>query len=227
MLSDEAKTRLVEEVGAFKLRKGDYEEAAEVYEQLLSGDVALEAEERLKAVAHLVIASSWFDHEAAEEHAMSLPALENMDDLDPEELESTDVPRSSRARRLVVVDRAMQRLDRKKAGVDPVKRLEKRARLREKYLKKLQEEGKYDPKKPTTPDAERWVAKKSRSYNKRSTSLDTACLPSLPCALPSLPAYLLDLFVAHSFLESDNQSVCRLHVLPAHSLPIPPFPPSI
>lgn len=167
-MDDGAKTRLMEEVAAFKLKKGDYEEAAEVYEQLLSGDVALEAEERLKAVAHLVIACSWFDQEAAEEHAMSLPALESMEDMDPEELESTEVPRSSRARRLVVVDKAQQRLDRKKAGIDPAKRLEKRARLREKYLKKLEEEGKYDPRKPTTPDAERWVAKKSRSYNKRN-----------------------------------------------------------
>lgn len=157
---------MVEEVAAYRLRKGQYEEAAAVFQQLVgSGD--LEADDRLAAMAHLVIALSWFDQESAEEHAMSLPATAGAEEIDPVELEDTEVPRSSRVRRLVIVDKAQQRADRKKSAADPEKRRRKRAAEREKYLKKLEEEGKYDPNKPVKPDAERWIAKKSRSYNKR------------------------------------------------------------
>jgi len=51
--------------------------------------------------------------------------------------------------------------------VDPMKRRSKREKQRLKYLALLTEKGKYDPRKPATPDPERWIAKKSRSYNKR------------------------------------------------------------
>ena len=157
---------MIEEVATYRLRKGQYEEAAAVFQQLVgSGD--LEADDRLAAMAHLVIALSWFDQDSAEEHAMSLPVSAGAEEIDPVALEETEVPRSSRVRRLVIVDKAQQRADRKKTAADPEKRRRKRAAEREKYLKKLEELAKYDPNKPVKPDAERWIAKKSRSYNKR------------------------------------------------------------
>lgn len=44
--------------------------------------------------------------------------------------------------------------------------LRQRAKKREAYLQKLQEEGKYNPAKPTKPDPERWIPKKERSHFK-------------------------------------------------------------
>lgn len=34
-------------------------------------------------------------------------------------------------------------------------------------MKKLQEEGRYNPDRPINPDPERWIPKSQRSYNKR------------------------------------------------------------
>ncbi len=45
--------------------------------------------------------------------------------------------------------------------------LRRRAKKREAYLEKLQEEGRYNPDRPVKPDPERWVPKSQRSYNKR------------------------------------------------------------
>mmetsp|Transcript_939 Transcript_939/g.1164 ORF Transcript_939/g.1164 Transcript_939/m.1164 type:complete len:329 (+) Transcript_939:98-1084(+) len=44
--------------------------------------------------------------------------------------------------------------------------LRRRAKKRQAYLAKLSQQGKYDPKKPTQPDPERWLPKKLRASNK-------------------------------------------------------------
>lgn len=45
--------------------------------------------------------------------------------------------------------------------------LKRRAKKRTAYLARLSADGKFDPRNPSAPDPERWIAKKQRSYNKR------------------------------------------------------------
>jgi signal recognition particle subunit SRP72 len=56
--------------------------------------------------------------------------------------------------------------------------LERRAKNREEYLKKLTLEGKYNPDRPTPPDPERWIPKSQRSYNKRGRKARTTFVGS-------------------------------------------------
>jgi len=156
----------------FKMQLGLYEDAAIMYETMLeSADgVGMEEEERLICMASLVRALSFFDSERAEELADRLTDLD-MDEeveLDGEELEKMELPRTNRIRKLIAVDRRQERADRTKTkSKNHEARLRQRAKAREAYLVKLQSEGRYNPSKPSKPDPERWIPKKQRSYNKR------------------------------------------------------------
>mmetsp|Transcript_51696 Transcript_51696/g.66213 ORF Transcript_51696/g.66213 Transcript_51696/m.66213 type:complete len:767 (+) Transcript_51696:24-2324(+) len=166
-------------VAGRRLMNGEFEMASELYQELLDSQ-DLDSETRLNITAHLILSKSWTSPEEAEKLTLDLPSFvedhtsaAGSEDADLVEdaatLESScHLPRNNRVRRLVVVDRAAARAERKDQGetvsVGSKKRSEKR---RKEYLAKLAMEGKYDPLRPTNPDPERWIAKKLRSYNRR------------------------------------------------------------
>ncbi|CAN0376754.1 unnamed protein product, partial [Discosporangium mesarthrocarpum] len=129
---------------------------------------------RVMAQASLVLACSFFDGHRAGTEARKLPhySLTDFHDgdtsMDPVTLEMTELPRSTKAKRLVLVDKASQKLERQRRRMKPEEQARKRAKQREKYLAKLVAEGKLDPKKPLPkPDPERWLPRSQRSYGKR------------------------------------------------------------
>lgn len=85
-------------MGDFKLRLGMYEEAASIYESILSqmddGDDTLNDDERMECEAGLMKATSYFDPAKAIELADELPL--EFEDLDGEELEAMEIPRLSK-----------------------------------------------------------------------------------------------------------------------------------
>jgi hypothetical protein len=135
--SSSSRARLVLAVARRKVALGEHGQGAKLLEQLLGeqerGEVAMEAEERLACLAHLVLAHSWIDPEKAEASSASLPSPQALlkqhkqqqkggggddddddededddeEDLDPLVLEEAPLPRtaSSKVRRLIVVDK--------------------------------------------------------------------------------------------------------------------------
>jgi len=175
--------RLVMGVAKIKVAKGQFVEAAALYERLLAeGGAGLSDAERLDATAQLVLALSWEDPEQAMALAASLPKSnaavkreaesedEDEDDgIDPEALEAADLPKSNRVRRLVA-DKAAAKAEKKKIETpEALSAAAKRRRAKRKaaHLKKLLDLGKYDPKRPVQPDPERWLAKQMRSSFRR------------------------------------------------------------
>lgn len=83
----------------------------------------LDSETRLNVIAHLILSKSWKQPEEAEELALQLPEMnqstevedgEDDEDIDAVQLEAQcNLPRNNRIRRLVVVDRAAARAERK------------------------------------------------------------------------------------------------------------------
>ncbi|CAN0225353.1 unnamed protein product [Pylaiella littoralis] len=151
--------------------EGFYPQAAETYSKLLSLGAELDGDLRVQAQASLVIAYSYFDGGKSEEEASKLPYnadLGSAEGLDPLSLEMTELPRSSKARKLVLVDKASQKAERRQNKRDPEAILRKRAKKRAKYIAELVEKGKIDPTKPVPkPDPERWIARSHRAYGKR------------------------------------------------------------
>ncbi|CAN0220394.1 unnamed protein product, partial [Scytosiphon promiscuus] len=151
--------------------EGFYPEAADTYSKVLDLGAELDGDMRVQAQASLVIAYSYFDSVKSEEAASKLPFnadLGSTDGLDPLALEMTELPRSSKARKLVLVDKASQKAERRQNKRDPEAILRKRAKKRAKYIAKLVEEGKIDPTKPIPkPDPERWIPRSHRAYGKR------------------------------------------------------------
>ncbi|CAM9248188.1 unnamed protein product, partial [Hapterophycus canaliculatus] len=151
--------------------EGFFPEAADTYSKVLDLGAELDGDMRVQAQASLVIAYSYFDSGKSEEEASKLPYnadLGAMDGLDPLALEMTELPRSSKARKLVLVDKASQKAERRQNKRDPEAILRKRAKKRAKYIAKLVEEGKIDPTKPIPkPDPERWIPRSHRAYGKR------------------------------------------------------------
>eukprot|EP00752_Nemacystus_decipiens_P006033 g5448.t1 len=151
--------------------EGFYPQAAETYSKLLDLGAELDGDLRVQAQASLVIAYSYFDGAKSEEEAGKLPYnpdLGSIEGLDPLALEMTELPRSSKARKLVLVDKASQKAERRQNKRNPEAILRKRAKKRAKYIAKLVEEGKIDPTKPIPkPDPERWIARSHRAYGKR------------------------------------------------------------
>ncbi|KAM3571476.1 hypothetical protein VYU27_006484 [Nannochloropsis oceanica] len=186
------KIKLLQGAAAVRTAQGDHAGAANVLKRLLSGgeDVKeeLESDARLRAVAALVVATSWVDVGEAEFLAQKeLPAVHLEEGLDAEALEAHGLPRrrSSLAglRRTSLPTSAagaaaggggggapqeqeQEQRQPKKKNPEAIKR--RRARARAAYLAELAAAGKYDAARPgPPPDPERWIAKSQRSYNKR------------------------------------------------------------
>jgi hypothetical protein len=141
--------------------------SADVLQILLRcGSSDLDATERVTVTALLVTAMSYQSPEEAERYAGSLPQVET-GEFDALELESKEIPRLQK-KHIGSTDvasgdsRALAAEARQKKKV-----LARRAARKVAYLKKLEEEGKYDPSRPAKPDAERWIPMKQRSHNKR------------------------------------------------------------
>lgn len=140
---------------------GMQEQAAEAYIQLLNSGT-LDADERLQTVARLVCVLAKTDEDAAELHASNLPQV-NADDVVAEELEQAELPRA-KAKVAQPQEKAVEKVRKPRTAEQKAR---KRAKAKEKYLARLIEQGKYDPRKPTFPDPERWTPRKQRSYGKR------------------------------------------------------------
>lgn len=143
---------------------------ADVLQILLRcGSDDLDSTQRINVTAFLVTALSYENPEEAERYASSLPQFDG-GEFDALELESADIPRlmkkqsgaQSENETTAGDSRALAEEARRKK-----KTLARRAARKTAYLKKLEEEGKYDPARPVKPDAERWIPMKQRSYNKR------------------------------------------------------------
>ncbi|CAM9537632.1 unnamed protein product [Ectocarpus sp. 6 AP-2014] len=151
--------------------QGFHRQAADTYQKLLRLGAELDGDLRIQAQASLVIAYSYFDSGKSEEEAGKLPYnadFGSIEGLDPLALEMTELPRSSKARKLVLVDKASQKAERRQNKRDPEAILKKRAKKRAKYIAKLVEDGKIDPTKPVPkPDPERWIPRSHRAYGKR------------------------------------------------------------
>ena len=184
------KIKLLQGAAAVRTAQGDHAGAAKALKCLLEGgeDVRgnLESNARLRAVAALVVATSWVDVGEAERLAQKeLSALHLEEGVDAEALEAQGLPRrrSSVAgvRRTslptsavgggggggaALQEQEQQQQQPKKKNPEAIKR--RRARPRAAYLAELTAAGKYDATRPgPPPDPERWIAKSQRSYNKR------------------------------------------------------------
>ncbi|KAJ1449866.1 hypothetical protein M885DRAFT_534300 [Pelagophyceae sp. CCMP2097] len=117
-----------------------------------------------RVLAALAVATSWFDADEAE-RLLDAGDLDDAGDVDAEALFDLPAPRAKRA--------GGKRSEHAQVGGDaaPARSrdavLRRRARQRTAYLVRLAAAGKYDARAPPVPDAERWIAKKQRSYNKR------------------------------------------------------------
>lgn len=140
---------------------GMQEQASEAFIDLLNSG-SLDAEERLHTVARLVCVLSKSDEDAAELHASHLPQV-NADDIVAEDLEQAELPRS----RTKISQPEAKVVEKTRKPRTAEQKAKKRAKEKEKYLAKLIEQGKYDPRRPTFPDPERWTPRKQRSYGKR------------------------------------------------------------
>ncbi|CAN0007398.1 unnamed protein product, partial [Ectocarpus fasciculatus] len=124
--------------------QGFHRQAADTYLKLLRLGAELDGDMRIQAQASLVIAYSYFDSAKSEEEASKLPYnadFGSIEGLDPLALEMTELPRSSKARKLVLVDKASQKAERRQNKRDPEAILKKRAKKRAKYIAKLVENG--------------------------------------------------------------------------------------
>jgi len=178
---DDNNNNLVEykELADFKLRLGMYREAAKIYESILEelekGNVSLNEDEEMECKAGLVKAMSYFDIERAVAYAEQSSLFDDdneSEEIDGEELEAMEIPQlskgssgSNRMRKLLGSHRAGEEKQKKSKNHEAI--LRRRAKKREIYLEKLQQEGKYNPDRPLKPDPERWIPKNQRSYSKR------------------------------------------------------------
>ncbi|KAI9916542.1 hypothetical protein PsorP6_017218 [Peronosclerospora sorghi] len=151
----------------FKIQKKQYQEAAELYLELLEGESAsaVDRDLRLRLLASLVFALSFCDAKAAEARCAMLPVVDESR-TDPSELEK-QAPRSTR---LVAkfADTGDKKNERKRAAKTPESIARKRAKRREAYLAKLRARPDYNASIGLlNPDPERWIPRKQRSYGKR------------------------------------------------------------
>ena len=137
-------------------------------------------------MANLIICYSYIDVDKAEESVGLLPVVEELDGewsgLSGEQLEDLEIPTLHKRRAVrqdkkwvsyvylsfsfIHFDFIVQRTDSTKLSRKQAINKKKRERKRQVYLKKLQEEGKYNPDKPTTPDPDRWLPKYMRAGRK-------------------------------------------------------------
>eukprot|EP00594_Rhizosolenia_setigera_P013194 CAMPEP_0178960818 /NCGR_PEP_ID=MMETSP0789-20121207/13207_1 /TAXON_ID=3005 /ORGANISM="Rhizosolenia setigera, Strain CCMP 1694" /LENGTH=740 /DNA_ID=CAMNT_0020644273 /DNA_START=46 /DNA_END=2268 /DNA_ORIENTATION=+ len=166
-------TRSKMSLGEYYLHLGMYEKAADIFSTVMeyleeNSETDIEKDECL---AMLVVALSYFDEEQAEERSAGFAYTSDSETnviLSGEELEISPIPWTTSGN----VRRNMNQSKRGGSNAHQKKSknhecvLRQRAKKREAYLQKLQEEGKYNPAKPTKPDPERWIPKKERSHFK-------------------------------------------------------------
>lgn len=147
-----------------------YSASAKVLQILLRcGTDDLSGDDRLVVTALLVSAMSHDNPEEAMRYADSLPHVNYEIEIDATDLENKDIPRlkkneSSNPGTSIQADDRERALEARRKK----KMIKRRASRKAAYLKKLEEDGKYDPARPSQPDPERWIAAKQRSYNKRA-----------------------------------------------------------
>ncbi len=164
-LSGEQRFKLGIAKAKYHVSTGDYETAAALIRSLPPD--APDEYSRTVATAVLIQALSHFDVDAAEGLASQIPQIDETG-FDIDSLEWGDLPRSARvdsSSALLAVNMDVERAQKKKRS--KALRLAQRAKKREKYLAKLEAEGKYDPSRPIQPDPERWLPKSQRSYSKK------------------------------------------------------------
>ena len=151
------------------IKSGRYEDAIEVLRAALDGDADLSEETRMELTARLVHALSYVDPAEAEELVTSLEDGEASVVVDGDELESRETPRLGKGGGVPAGAKIggnfggeSQERNGKRQTI-----LHRRARKRDTYLQKLEDEGRYDPDKPSKADPERWIPKAQRSYNRR------------------------------------------------------------
>ncbi len=193
-LPAECKIKVLQGAAAVRAARADHQGAATALRRLLDGEDTsseLDSDARLKALAALVLATSWFDVKEAESLAQSLPmSVSGVGggemDATPEALETQGLPRRSSlaVRRSTAVSMGGEKgggggvekkdgaaaptTSKKKGDADVAAIKQKRAKAKAKHLAKLTAEGKYDANRPPPPpDPERWIATSQRSYNKR------------------------------------------------------------
>ena len=137
-----------------------HQASAEVLQILLrGGSDDLNTAERLTVTAHLVAALSYHNPSEAERYAASLPRIET-GDFDATELETKDIPRLKKHsgsngngtdKDSTEGDARAQAIAARKVRKNLARRASRKAAL----LTKLEEQGKYDPARPTNPDPER------------------------------------------------------------------------
>ncbi|OWZ06160.1 Signal recognition particle [Phytophthora megakarya] len=151
----------------YKIQKKQYREAANAYLELLEGETAgaLDRDLRLRSMASLVVALSFFDAEAAEARCAMLPTVKESG-VDPSELEK-QAPRSARLA-TKFADTGDKKSERKRAAKSPASIARKRAKRREAHLANLRSRSDYNASIGlVNPDPERWIPRKQRSHGKR------------------------------------------------------------
>ncbi|CEG45084.1 signal recognition [Plasmopara halstedii] len=151
----------------YKIQKKQYREATDAYMELLEGVTAgaMDRDLRLRSIASLVVALSYYDAEAAEARCAMLPAVKESS-MDASELES----RAPRSIRLATkfTDTGDKRNERKVAAKSPEAIARKRAKRREAHLANLRARPDYNAFIGlVNPDPERWIPRKQRSHGKR------------------------------------------------------------
>jgi len=160
------------EAAKYLLKRQQYEQAADTFEQLLKV-----RKDDPEAVAGLVQALGHFDPERAEKYAERIPTLEGSDDIDAEELELQTVEQANKGARrrdgaevdgddeaAELAEAAEKAATEALAAKRRLQRQEKRKATVEKRLPKALQGLPQDKYPPLDP--ERWLAKRDRSNYK-------------------------------------------------------------
>ena len=151
------------------IKSGRYEDAVSITREVLDGDAELSEETHMELTARLVQALSYVDPAEAQELVATLEKGEASVPIDRDEVESRETPRLGKGSGATISTKIGG-----DTGVESSEKnakrhaiLHRRSRKREAYLQKLEDEGMYNPDKPSKPDPERWIPKAQRSYNRR------------------------------------------------------------
>ena len=165
---EERSIKLLMQSGEFLSRHGKYELATKQYERLLGGQFQnIESETRLQALSLLVVASSHFDPDTAEEKSSALPLPQDVESLDAEALENELLNRQvvvkpSNESKDAISDQAAE-IAAKKLATRKRKIAKVRQKRREAYIKRLKEKHGEDVDLSTRmPDPDRWIPKRFR-----------------------------------------------------------------
>jgi signal recognition particle subunit SRP72 len=151
------------------IKTGRYEDAVETIRTVLDGNADLSEEMHMELTARLVQALSYVNPTEAQELVSSLEGGGASILLDGDELESRETPRLGKGSGVPVSANTGGGTGGESVEKNAKRQaiLHRRSRKREAYLQKLEDEGRYNPDKPSKPDPERWIPKAQRSYNRR------------------------------------------------------------